>query len=35
MPVENINKNTQNFPRMSLTQKQVPLSHKLQDYAFE
>ena len=34
-PAGNINKNTQNFLGISLTQKQAPTSYQLQDYAFE
>ena len=33
--VENINKNLQSFLEISLIQKEVLLSHKLQDHAYE
>ena len=34
-PVENINKNLQSFLEISPVQKEVLLSHKLQDHAYE
>ena len=34
-PVENINKNLQSFPEINPEQKEVLLSHKLQDHAYE
>ena len=34
-PVENISKNLQSFLEISLVQKEVLLSHKLQDHAYE
>ena len=34
-PVENINKNLLRFLEVSLVQKEVLLSHKLQDHAYE
>ena len=34
-PVKNINKNLQSFLEISPVQKEVPLSHKLQDHAYE
>ena len=34
-PVENINKNLQSFLEISPMQKEVLLSHKLQDHAYE
>ena len=34
-PVENINKNLQSFPEISPVQKEVLISHKLQDHAYE
>ena len=34
-PVENISKNLQSFLEISLVQKEVVLSHKLQDHAYE
>ena len=34
-PVENISKNLQSFLEISLVQKEVFLSHKIQDYAYE
>ena len=34
-PVENINKNLQSFLEISLVQKEVLLSHKLPDHAYE
>ena len=34
-PIENINKNRQNFPGISDVQKKVPPSHELQEYAYE
>ena len=33
--VENVSKNPQNFLEISLVQKAVLLSHKLQDHAYE
>ena len=34
-PIENINKNRQNFPGISDVQKKVPPSHELQEYEYE
>ena len=34
-PVENISKNLQNYLEISPVQKEVYLSHKLQDHAYE
>ena len=34
-PVENINKNLQSFLEISPVQKEVLLSHKLRDHAYE
>ena len=34
-PVKNINKNLQSFLEISPAQKEVPLSHKLRDHAYE
>ena len=34
-PVENINKNLQSFPEINPVQKEVLLSHKPQDHAYE
>ena len=34
-PVQNINKNLQSFPEINPMQKEVLLSHKLQDHAYE
>ena len=34
-PVENINKNRQSFPEISPVQKEVLLSHKLRDHAYD
>ena len=34
-PVENISKNLQSFLEIRLVQKEVLLSHKLRDYAYE
>ena len=34
-PVKNINKNLQSFLEISLAQKEVLLSHKLPDHAYE
>ena len=34
-PVKNINKNLQSFLEISLVQKEVLLSHKLRDHAYE
>ena len=34
-PAENINKNLQSFLEISLVQKEVLLSHKLRDHAYE
>ena len=34
-PVENISKNLQSFPEIGPMQKEVLLSHKLQDHAYE
>ena len=34
-PVENVNKNLQSFLDISPMQKEVLLSHKLQDHAYE
>ena len=34
-PVENVSKNLQSFPEISPVQKEVLLSHKLRDHAYE
>ena len=34
-PVENVSKNLQSFPEISPVQKEVLLSYKLQDHAYE
>ena len=34
-PADNISKNPQSFLEISPVQKEVPLSHKLQDHAYE
>ena len=34
-PVKNIHQNLQSFPEISPVQKEVLLSHKLQDHAYE